>query len=87
MRQSYHVSISSPHLRGKFSKLIQQFYPYSGFAKAAGTEAAHKATIKVIKGLAATAWRVATDDDFAKGAREEYESERKPKGLAIKNMR
>lgn len=50
-----------------------------GFAKAAATKRAHEETIKVAKGLAATAWRVLTDDDFYKAARKEYDEERKPK--------
>lgn len=32
-----------------------------------------------MKGLAATAWRVATDEEFAKAAKDEYEQHRKPK--------
>lgn len=51
----------------------------SEFARAAGTKEAHAATLKVMKGLAATAWRVATDEDFAQAAKDEYENKRKPK--------
>lgn len=50
-----------------------------GFAKAAATPRAHEETIKVAKGLAATAWRVLTDDEFFQAAKEEFETERKPK--------
>ena len=50
-----------------------------GFAKAAATPRAHEETIKVAKGLAATAWRVLTDDEFFQAAKKEFETERKPK--------
>lgn len=52
---------------------------HSEFARAAGTEEAHANTLKVMKGLAATAWRIATDEEFAKAAKEEYDNKRKPK--------
>lgn len=58
---------------------LTQYRVRSEFARAAGTEEAHTATLKVMKGLAATAWRIATDEEFAKAAKDEYESKRKPK--------
>lgn len=51
---------------------------HRGFTKAAATPEAHAATLKVMKGLAATAYKVLTDEGFALKAIEEYERVRKP---------
>lgn len=51
---------------------------HRGFTKAAATPEAHAATLKVMKGLAATAYKVLTDESFALKAIEEYKRVRKP---------
>lgn len=50
------------------------------FAAAAATVESHVETLKVAKGLAATAYRVATDDAFAKEVRKSWEQEYKKSG-------
>jgi len=47
------------------------------FANAAITDEAHKATIVTSKGMAGTAWKILTDEKFAKEVREEFERDRK----------
>lgn len=49
------------------------------FTSAAATDEAHRLTISTAKGMAGTAWRVLTDDDFAKDMKEEFERDKKAK--------
>ncbi|KFY49409.1 hypothetical protein V495_00598 [Pseudogymnoascus sp. VKM F-4514 (FW-929)] len=48
------------------------------FAAAAGTDEAYRLTIDTAKGMAATAWKMLTDDEFAASVKEEFE---KPRGI------
>lgn len=45
----------------------------SGFAEAAKTPESHEATISVIKGLTVTAYKFATDEEFVKKVKKEFQ--------------
>lgn len=45
------------------------------FAAAAGTEEAHRLTLMASKGMAATAWRVLVDEEFATALKRDFEKD------------
>ncbi len=48
----------------------------SGFQRVAGTDEAHRITVKVAKGMALSAWRILVDDDFAQKMKDDFEQDK-----------
>jgi hypothetical protein len=46
------------------------------FTAAAGSEESHRVTLMTSKGMAATAWRVLADDEFAKAMKRDFEKDK-----------
>jgi hypothetical protein len=46
------------------------------FTAAAGTEQSHRVTLMTSKGMAATAWRVLMDDEFAAAVKRDFEKDK-----------
>ena len=46
------------------------------FTAAAGSVESHKVTLITSKGMAATAWRVLVDDEFAKAVKRDFEKDK-----------
>jgi hypothetical protein len=46
------------------------------FTAAAGTEESHRVTIMTSKGMAATAWRVLVEDEFAAAVNQDFEKDK-----------
>lgn len=54
-----------------------------GFTDAAATESAHREALASAKGLAATGWRAAVDEDFFAACREWFERDEKERGSSV----
>lgn len=48
----------------------------AAFTEAAATNAAHKTTLDVAKGMAMTGWRILADDDLAARVKAEFEEDK-----------